>query len=352
VGFIKWKRKGDTEAFTASQSVRVKGQAVYIDGIGWVTARIYKSIGIVKRVTVQLHPNGKVYASILYESGVNPKPVPEHINPENTLGIDLGLKSLLVTSKGAQVEPPRNLARNLELLAKLQRRVSRSKKGSKRYKRRQRQVAECHRKISATRAYYHHLTAFRLTTGQMRHESQVSPHAIVMENLQVRNMVKNKRLARAISDAGWSLFRTAVKHHAHKRGVVVIEVPPHRTSKECSTPNCGYVKPDLTLAIRSWTCPTCHTVHDRDVNAARNIQRRGLVCIKERELKTQTGNQLTSEGKPEYTSGLSESRVLDTEVTEDRVAKSFELLPSGRLECTPDKAGSHSGHKEAWQGFA
>ncbi|MPY46989.1 IS200/IS605 family element transposase accessory protein TnpB [Streptomyces phyllanthi] len=183
------------------------------------------------------------------------------------VGIDVGLDHLLTLSTGEKITNPRHERRDRERLAKAQRELSRKAKGEGANRRKARQkVAKIHARIADRRRDVLH----RLTTRLVR-ENQT----LVIEDLTVRTMVKNRSLARAISDAAWSQFRSMLEYKAHWYGRDVVAVDRFfPSSKLCS--HCGTLQPEMPLNVRTWTCDNCGTAHDRDVNAAKNLLAAGL----------------------------------------------------------------------------
>jgi putative transposase len=175
-------------------------------------------------------------------------------------GIDVGLKVFLVTADGEYVETPRHYRRGEKQLGKANKRISRRKKGSKRWWKAVAQCGKKHQKVRRQRTDFHHNTALALIRQY---------DVIYLEDLQVRNMVRNHHLAKSISDAGWAQFRTILAAKAAWAGKRVIAVPPAFTSQDCS--GCGERVPK-SLSVRTHVCPSCGLVIDRDENAARNIQ--------------------------------------------------------------------------------
>ncbi|MFD3997022.1 RNA-guided endonuclease InsQ/TnpB family protein [Streptomyces sp. NPDC058583] len=214
-------------------------------------------------VTVSQDAAGRWFVSMLCEdTSVKPFPV-----TDAAVGIDVGLDHLLTLSTGEKIANPRHERRDRARLAKAQRALSRKAPGSgaNRAKAR-RKVAKIHARIADRRRDGLH----KLTTRLVR-ENQT----IVIEDLSVRNMVKNRRLARAISDAAWSEFRSMLEYKAAWYGREVIAVDRFfPSSKMCS--HCGKLAKSLPLHVRTWTCEGCGTTHDRDVNAARNLKAAGL----------------------------------------------------------------------------
>jgi putative transposase len=213
-------------------------------------------------VTVSRDPCGRWYLSLAVDID-DPQP----LAPTGaTVGVDLGIKDFAVTSDGQQIANPRHLDRKAKNLARYQRRMARCKKGSANRAKAKAKVARAHRKVRAARSDFLHKTSARL----------VGDHdVIVIEDLTVRNMVRNRRLAKAICDCGWGEFRRMIEYKAARAGRHVIVIDRwYPSSKTCS--DCGHLLAELSLSTRAWTCPGCGTLHDRDINAAKNILAAGL----------------------------------------------------------------------------
>jgi putative transposase len=212
-------------------------------------------------VTVSRDTAGRWYISILVEEAIEPLP-----STGATIGIDAGITSLLALSTGEKIINPRHERRDRERLAKAQRELSRKQKGSANREKARRKVARVHARITYRRVDYLH----KLSTRIIR-ENQT----VIIEDLAVRNMVRNHSLARAISDASWSEFRRMLEYKADWHGRIVIAVDRfYPSSKTCSA--CGAITAKMPLSVREWECASCRTRHDRDVNAARNIRAAGL----------------------------------------------------------------------------
>ncbi|WP_158841265.1 RNA-guided endonuclease InsQ/TnpB family protein [Saccharothrix deserti] len=208
-------------------------------------------------VVVSREPDGRWYATFAVDTD-DPEP-PAATGHE--AGVDLGLKDFLVTSDGDRVANPRHLERKARNLARHQRRLARCQRGSNNRRKAKTKVARAHRKVRNARQDFLH----RTTTNLVR-----SADLIAIEDLAVKSMVRNRRLARAISDAGWGEFRRQLEYKAaHARRTLVVIDRWYPSSKTCSA--CGHVLTELKLSVRHWTCPDCRTRHDRDLNAARNI---------------------------------------------------------------------------------
>jgi putative transposase len=208
-------------------------------------------------VTVTRDPDGRWYATLHVERA-DPIPLPA---TNRSIGVDLGLTDFAVTSNGERIPNPRHLERKAANLARYQRRMARKQQGSANRRKAATKVARAHRKVRAARADFLHRASTRL----------VQDHdLLVIENLNVAGMVRNRRLARAISDSGWGMFRSMLVYKAERAGRRLVVVDRwYPSSKTCSV--CGHVLSTLSLGTRTWVCPGCGARHDRDHNAAKNI---------------------------------------------------------------------------------
>ncbi|GAA1468381.1 transposase [Nocardiopsis exhalans] len=214
-------------------------------------------------VTVSCDSADRWFVSLLVEETITPAP-----STGAVVGLDAGLDHLLTLSTGEKVSNPRHERRDRSRLAKAQKNLSRKTKGSKNRAKARLRVARVHARIADRRRDHLH----KITTRLVR-ENQ----AIAIEDLTVRNMLKNHSLARAISDAAWSELRGMLEYKSEWYGRDLLLVDRwFPSSKLCSTPGCSHVNEKMPLNVRSWTCPSCGTVHDRDVNAANNILAAGL----------------------------------------------------------------------------
>jgi putative transposase len=213
-------------------------------------------------VTVSRDPCGRWYVSLAVDVP-EPAPLPA---AGAVVGVDLGIKDLAVTSDGKKIRNPRSLARRQRSLARYQRRLARCQKGSANRAKAKAKVARAHRKVRASRADFLHRTSARLVRDH---------DVIVIEDLAVKNMVRNRTLAKAIADSGWGTFRRQLEYKAARAGrQLIVTGRFYPSSKTCSA--CGHLLAELPLSTRAWHCPSCGTRHDRDVNAAKNILAAGL----------------------------------------------------------------------------
>ena len=213
-------------------------------------------------VTVSRDPCGRWYVSFAVEVPA-PAPLPA---AGAVVGVDLGIRHFAVTSDGHEIANPRRLARRERSLARYQRRLARCQKGSANRAKARAKVARAHRKVRASRTDFLHRTSARLVRDH---------DLIVIEDLAVKNMVRNRSLAKAISDSGWGTFRRMLEYKAARAGrYLIVTVRFYPSSKTCSA--CGHLLAELPLSTRAWQCPSCGTRHDRDINAAKNILAAGL----------------------------------------------------------------------------
>lgn len=213
-------------------------------------------------VTVRLHPSGRWHISIRFDDPtIQPLPV-----NNNTIGIDLGVTSLIATSNGDKVPHPKLFKKHHCRLRLAQKSLARKQKGSKNREKARRKVAKIHLKISDSRQDFLH----KLTTQLVR-ENQT----IAVETLAVKHMVKNHKLALSISDSGWGEFVRQLDYKCRRYCRKLVKIDRwFPSSKRCH--HCGHIVEKMPLTIREWQCPECGTHHDRDVNASKNILAAGL----------------------------------------------------------------------------
>jgi putative transposase len=192
-----------------------------------------------------------------------PEPLPPALH---AVGVDLGVTDFAVTSDGQRIPNPRHLDRKARNLARYQRRMARCQVGSANRAKAKAKVARAHRKVRHARADFLHRASTRLVR---------SHDVVVIEDLAVKNMLRNRHLARAISDCGWAEFRRQLAYKCQRYGrQLLVTSRWYPSSKTCSA--CGHRLAELSLTTRHWTCPRCGTRHDRDINAAKNILAAGL----------------------------------------------------------------------------
>ena len=219
--------------------------------------------GKIKTVTISKTATGKYYASILVETN-QAKVTASIIESDKTIGIDLGLNHLLIQSDGQKIENPKYLRQAQKRLAIQQKIFARKKKESKNYQRQKLNVACIYEKVRLQRLDLHHKLTHHLIC-----ENQATTYAV--EDLGIKNMVRNRKLAKSISDVAWGQFLTILQYKAKWFGKNILQIGRFvPSSKTCSC--CGYKMEKLPLSVRLFECPSCNLVEDRDVNASINIR--------------------------------------------------------------------------------
>jgi putative transposase len=262
--FPKFKSKKSNQSFQCPQKVFIKANKLFLpkfkSGIEIVMSR--PICGVAKMATVSKTPTSKYFVSFVIEC----EDQENKILSEEKVGIDLGLKTFATLSDGNIIENPRHLKHSLSRLKCLQRRVSRKSKGSHNRKKAVIKLALCHEKITNQRKDFLHKVTDSITKKY---------GTIVIEDLNVKGMVKNHKLAQSISDVGWGTFETFLRYKSSNRGNEIIQIGRFEpSSKMCG---CGVINQDLKLSDRIWKCSSCGVDNDRDLLAARNILKFGLI---------------------------------------------------------------------------
>jgi putative transposase len=239
-------------------------------------------------ITVKLDPSGRFHASLLVDTAI--KPLPE---TDKSIGVDVGISSLIATSNGDKITNQKHFKRLRTKLKRVQKSLSRKNIGSNNRHKARIKVAKIHARIADSRKDFLH----KLTT-QLVNENQI----IVVEDVSIKNMVKNHKLALAISDASWGEFVRQLAYKCEWYGRELIKIDRwFPSSKRCG--NCGHIVDKMPLNVREWECPKCGINHDRDINASKNILAAGLavsVCganIRPDDLKVKGQLRKTSRGK-------------------------------------------------------
>jgi putative transposase len=271
--FPSFKKKSNNQSFQYPQGVKLKDNQVFLPKIGWT--HFYKSrecFGEIKTVTVSKTPTNKYFVSILCETTIE-KPIKKTIDDKTSLGIDVGIKTFAVCSDGQVFENQKYLSKSLKNLKKEQRTLARRyKKGvkiveqSKGYHNQRIVVAKLHEKVSNQRNDFLHKVSTKLVNQY---------DSIIVEDLNVKGMMKNDNLSKAISDVSWTKFNTFLQYKCEWQGKNYIQIGRFvPSSKMCN--HCGHINKELKLKDREWTCQECQRTNDRDFNASLNIKSFGL----------------------------------------------------------------------------
>jgi len=257
---FKKKRNGGSAEFTKSAFKWREGQVFLAKCLEPLNIRWSRQLpegAEPSTVTVRLNPSGQWYISLRFDDPRDLKLEPSG----QSIGVDAGITSLVTLSNGEKVANPKHFDRHYRRLRRAQKALSRKQKGSRNRDKARIKVARIHQQISNSREDHLH----KLTTRLIRDNQ-----TIAVESLAVKNMVKNPKLARAISDAGWGELVRQLEYKAKWYGRDLVKIDRwFPSSKRCG--NCGQIVERLPLSVREWDCPSCGSHHDRDVNAARNI---------------------------------------------------------------------------------
>ena len=286
IGPPKFKKKGvskDSISFSGSGIYKTKSGEIKLIGLGKLKLRGEIDLNSldrnkIKSITISKDRCDHYYASVCYEEEIEITEKDFKLKDKSkSVGLDLGLTHFLIDSQGKKINNPKFLRNELEKLRFLDRCLSRKKRGSNSYKKTKLKRAKLFKKITDKRNYFFHCISKNLIENF---------NFIYVEDLAVKNMIKNRKLSRAIQDVSWSRFVSILSYKCEWSGVSLHKINRwFASSKTCSL--CGFQIDKLDLSIREWICPDCGEVHDRDINAAQNILKRGeseLTLIQKKQL--------------------------------------------------------------------
>ena len=265
--FPKFKKKSNEQSFKVpvNSTFKLSDKKIIIpkfkEGIKYKGNIDLNNLLKFNSITITKTPTGKYYASLQGEFNYDPKE-----KNDNKIGLDLGIKDFLITDNGIKVDNPKYLKKSLKKLKYNQKQLSKKTKGSKNRNKQRIIVAKVHEKIVNKRNDFLHKLSSKIVN-----ENQI----ICLEDLSVKNMIRNHKLAQSISDVSWSKFVNMLKYKSEWNERELVQINRfYPSSKSCS--KCNYINEGLTLKDREWTCPSCNTHHDRDINAAKNILKQGI----------------------------------------------------------------------------
>ena len=276
-GFPKFKKKGQRDSYTTNNqkgTVAITNNTVKLPKIGHIPAKFPNKInGLIKSATISRTPSGKYYVSLLVKTIATLLP-----KTHSNIGIDLGLTDFIVLSDGTKVANPKFLSKLQHKLARAQKILAKRRavaevanrklSDSRNYQKQKFKVAKVYEQITNSRTDFLHKLTFNLIKNH---------DVIAIEDLNVKGMVKNHKLAKAISDSSWSTFTTMLAYKAEWYGKTLVKIDRwYPSSKTCSGCNHLLTKAELPLSLRSWDCPSCLQTNDRDINASINILNEGL----------------------------------------------------------------------------
>ena len=265
--YPRFKSYHGKQSIQYPQNCQIIENGIKIPQVGTIKASIHRLFdGELKTVTITKTPTGKYYASLLFDTK---QETPEVVVTGKVVGIDLGLKDFCIAHDGEKTSKyanPRHLKKHEKNLARKQAKLARKQKGSLGREKARKLVARVHERISNARQDFLHKLSRKIVN-----DNQV----VVVENLNVKGMVRNHNLAKAISDVGWGMFVNFIDYKLQQKGGLLVEIDRwFPSSKTCSS--CLYQMADLLLDVRDWICPSCGTHHDRDENASKNIRAEGI----------------------------------------------------------------------------
>ena len=265
--FPKFKSKKIINSISIPQHFRIEGNKIKIPKLKTpIKFKKHRKIeGKVRSVSITKLPSGKFYLNVLVDREIEPLP-----KTENVVAIDVGLTHFCTLSTGEKIENPRHLLKTEERLKKLQRKLSRKVKGSKKYLKLQRRIAKLHEKVGNQRNNFLRKLSKKIIDNNK---------AVIVEDLNVKGLLKNSNLSKHIADASWRRFISYLEYKAKLYGRELIKANLfYPSSKLCSV--CGYKNEKLKLSDRKWKCPKCGAEHDRDYNATLNLLKEGLKQLK------------------------------------------------------------------------
>lgn len=269
--YPRFKSKRGKQSSYHCVGIKTGDSWIKIPKLSPIKARVHRRLnGQLKSITLSRTPTGKYYDSILVDTDEAPARPLTCVDKNAVVGLDRGLLHLHIQSNGAKQPNPRFLQRAEANLRRKQKALSRCQKGSRGRAKARLLVAKAHERVAHARTHFQHVESRRIVDDNQ---------AIIVETLRVRNMLRNKRLAKHIADASWHSFVNKLAYKAGEQGKPMVKLDPwFPSSKTCHC--CHHKRDTLPLKMRSWICPDCGARHDRDINAAINIKHQGIIQLK------------------------------------------------------------------------
>jgi len=261
--FPNFKSKNKKNSISIPQFFKIEKNKLYIPKLKTpITIILHRKIlGSIKSISIIKTPSGKYYLNVLVEREINKLP-----SNKNAVALDMGLKTFAKLSNGEDIKNLRFYKKSEKKTKKCMKKLSKKEKGSNNRRKAIRKVAKLHEKIKNRRDDFLHKESIKVIRDNQ---------TIIMEDLKVKNMIRNKKLSKSIQDASWSTFKRMIKYKSLMYGREYIEIDTYYpSSKKCSI--CGYKNQALEMHTRKWICPICKTFHDRDYNATINQLKIGL----------------------------------------------------------------------------
>ncbi|MCL5427265.1 MAG: transposase [Gammaproteobacteria bacterium] len=268
--YPRFKRKHGKQSSYHCTSINAGEDCIKVPKLTPIKARLHRELtGTLKSITLTRTTTGKYYASLLVDDGVE-TPAPLH-TVDSVLGVDMGLTHLAIDSNGQKIANPRFLKRARANLRRQQKILSRCQKGSKGRAKARLKLAKAHERLANARADFQHKLSRQLIDDNQ---------AVVVETLKVKNMLRNRKLAKHIADASWFSLIQKLDYKAKEQGKYLVKIDQwFASSKTCA--GCGHKAESMPLSLRRWDCAHCGTLGiDRDINAAINIRQQGILKLK------------------------------------------------------------------------
>jgi len=270
-GYPRFKSKRGKQSSYHCVGIKTGNDWIKVPKLGPIKAKVHRPVGgTLKSITLSRTVSGKHYASLLYETEQAAPALLKDVDAAGVIGLDMGLSHLVIDSNGNKIANPRFLKQAQRNLKRKQQALSRTKKGSANRSKARLLVAKAHERVANARNDLQHKLSRQIVDDNQ---------AVIVETLKVKNMMKNDKLAKHIGDASWHALTTKLGYKTKEQGKHLVKIDQwFASSKTCHV--CQHKMDAMPLNIRAWECPACHTLHDRDINAALNIKHQGILKLK------------------------------------------------------------------------